>query len=111
VAALDAPLPGVSLPATLPDHVEPGKTKITTLPNGVKIASETSPVRLLFFFFLGELYVRLALPSHDYFTQFIVSNCVLKSLMLLEKTVGLGGDLLSSMRKWMQIFWTGWDMN
>jgi processing peptidase subunit alpha len=43
VAALDAPLPGVSVPATLPDYVEPGKTKITTLPNGVKIASETSP--------------------------------------------------------------------
>jgi processing peptidase subunit alpha len=26
----------------LPDYVEPGKTKVTTLPNGVKIASETS---------------------------------------------------------------------
>ncbi|KAM0933615.1 putative quinol--cytochrome-c reductase, Mitochondrial processing peptidase [Dioscorea sansibarensis] len=40
---LDFPLPGVTLPPPLPDHVEPGKTKITTLPNGVKIASETSP--------------------------------------------------------------------
>ncbi|KAI9191919.1 hypothetical protein LWI28_015452 [Acer negundo] len=39
---LDFPLPGVSLPPSLPDYVEPGKTKITTLPNGVKIASETS---------------------------------------------------------------------
>ncbi|CAN0901419.1 Mitochondrial-processing peptidase subunit alpha [Linum grandiflorum] len=36
-------LPGVQLPPPLPDFVEPGKTKITTLPNGVKIASETSP--------------------------------------------------------------------
>lgn len=42
--ALDFPLPGVTLPPPLPDHVEPGKTKITTLPNGAKIASETSPV-------------------------------------------------------------------
>lgn len=41
---LDFPLPGVSVPPSLPDFVEPGKTKITTLPNGVKIASETSAV-------------------------------------------------------------------
>ncbi|KAJ9183874.1 hypothetical protein P3X46_007674 [Hevea brasiliensis] len=40
---LDFPLPGVELPPTLPDYVEPGKTKITTLPNGVKVGSETSP--------------------------------------------------------------------
>uniref|UniRef100_A0A7N0ZR39 Mitochondrial-processing peptidase subunit alpha n=1 Tax=Kalanchoe fedtschenkoi TaxID=63787 RepID=A0A7N0ZR39_KALFE len=40
--SLDFPLPGVVLPPPLPDYVEPGKTKITTLPNGVKIASETS---------------------------------------------------------------------
>lgn len=41
---LEIPLAGVVLPPPLPDHVEPSKTKITTLPNGVKIASETSPV-------------------------------------------------------------------
>ncbi|KAF3450674.1 hypothetical protein FNV43_RR06763 [Rhamnella rubrinervis] len=40
---LEIPLSGVNLPPPLPDHVVPGKTKITTLPNGVKIASETSP--------------------------------------------------------------------
>ncbi|XP_003564704.1 mitochondrial-processing peptidase subunit alpha [Brachypodium distachyon] len=39
----DFPLPGVTIPPPLPDHVEPGKTRVTTLPNGVKIASETSP--------------------------------------------------------------------
>ncbi|KAA8534902.1 hypothetical protein F0562_029882 [Nyssa sinensis] len=39
---LDFPLKGVTLPPPLPDYVEPGKTKITTLSNGVKIASETS---------------------------------------------------------------------
>nr|GLL20627.1 mitochondrial-processing peptidase subunit alpha-like [Ipomoea trifida] len=39
---LDFPLKGVTLPPPLPDHVEPGSTKITTLPNGLKIASETS---------------------------------------------------------------------
>lgn len=41
---LDFPLPGVVLPSPLPDHVAPGKTIITTLPNGAKVASETSPV-------------------------------------------------------------------
>ncbi|KAF8407118.1 hypothetical protein HHK36_006243 [Tetracentron sinense] len=39
---LDFPLPVVTLPPPLPDYVEPSKTMITTLPNGVKIASETS---------------------------------------------------------------------
>ncbi|PPR94259.1 hypothetical protein GOBAR_AA26417 [Gossypium barbadense] len=32
----------LTLPPSLPDYVEPGKTKITTLPNGLKVASETS---------------------------------------------------------------------
>lgn len=40
----DFTLPGVTIPPPLPDLVEPGKTKITTLANGVKIASETTPV-------------------------------------------------------------------
>ena len=48
---LEVPLQGVTLPPPLPDHVEPGKTKITTLPNGVKIASETSAVSLSHKFF------------------------------------------------------------
>ncbi|KAL8208443.1 hypothetical protein R6Q57_007855 [Mikania cordata] len=39
---LDFPLKGIELPASLPDHVETGKTKITTLRNGVRIASESS---------------------------------------------------------------------
>ncbi|KAL6626901.1 hypothetical protein ACP70R_030627 [Stipagrostis hirtigluma subsp. patula] len=38
----DFTLPGVTIPPPLPDHVEPAKTRITTLPNGVKIASEAS---------------------------------------------------------------------
>lgn len=39
---LDFPLPGVNLPPTLPDYVEPTKTIVTTLPNGLKVASEGS---------------------------------------------------------------------
>ena len=41
---LETPLAGVNLPPPLPDYVEPSKTKITKLSNGVRIASETSPV-------------------------------------------------------------------
>ncbi|KAL0722747.1 hypothetical protein Bca4012_037346 [Brassica carinata] len=43
LASLDMPLQGVSLPPPLADHVEPSKLKITTLSNGLKIASEMSP--------------------------------------------------------------------
>ncbi|CAE5967506.1 unnamed protein product [Arabidopsis arenosa] len=41
--SMDIPLTGVSLPPSLADHVEPSKLKITTLPNGLKIATEMSP--------------------------------------------------------------------
>ncbi|KAK9060476.1 hypothetical protein SSX86_021180 [Deinandra increscens subsp. villosa] len=39
---LDFPLKGIELQPCLPDHIHPGKTKITTLSNGIKIASEAS---------------------------------------------------------------------
>ncbi|RAL37159.1 hypothetical protein DM860_004081 [Cuscuta australis] len=39
---LELPLKDITLPPPLPDRVEPGKTKVTTLPNGIKIASEAS---------------------------------------------------------------------
>ncbi|MCL7029572.1 hypothetical protein MKW94_021034, partial [Papaver nudicaule] len=39
---LDIPLPGVINPSPLPDYVQPSETKITTLPNGVRIASQAS---------------------------------------------------------------------
>ncbi|XP_057768396.1 mitochondrial-processing peptidase subunit alpha-like [Salvia miltiorrhiza] len=42
LSPLDFPLKDVTLPSPLPDYVEPGKTRITTLANGLRIASETS---------------------------------------------------------------------
>ncbi|KAI3711589.1 hypothetical protein L1987_70128 [Smallanthus sonchifolius] len=39
---LDFPIKGIELPPSLPNYVETGKTKITTLPNGIRIASESS---------------------------------------------------------------------
>lgn len=47
---LDKPLASVVLPDTLPDYVEPSKTKITTLSNGLKVASETSSVCACFLY-------------------------------------------------------------
>ena len=41
---LDFPLQGVKFPPALPDYVQPEKPKITTLPNGVKVASMKSEV-------------------------------------------------------------------
>ncbi|CAK9152783.1 unnamed protein product [Ilex paraguariensis] len=43
---LNFPLKDVILSPPLPDYVEPGKTKITTLSNGLKIASEPSVVQM-----------------------------------------------------------------
>ncbi|KAF9602100.1 hypothetical protein IFM89_024867 [Coptis chinensis] len=39
---LEYPMPGVPTAPVLPDFIEPGKTQITRLPNGITIASEPS---------------------------------------------------------------------
>ncbi|KAK6911982.1 Peptidase M16, N-terminal [Dillenia turbinata] len=39
---LEFPLPNVSLPPSLPDYVEPSKTRVTTLSNGLRMASTSS---------------------------------------------------------------------
>ncbi|GLT98620.1 hypothetical protein SLE2022_161180 [Rubroshorea leprosula] len=41
---IPASFANVSLPPTLPDYIEPGKTKISALPNVVKMVSETSVI-------------------------------------------------------------------
>ncbi|GMI72397.1 hypothetical protein like AT1G51980 [Hibiscus trionum] len=43
VAPLDTPLDSISLPPPLPDYVAPSETKVKTLSNGVRIASEQLP--------------------------------------------------------------------
>ncbi|KAG9134808.1 hypothetical protein Leryth_001108 [Lithospermum erythrorhizon] len=42
VPPLHVPLKDIAITPPLPDRVEPGKTRVTTLPNGLKIASESS---------------------------------------------------------------------
>lgn len=41
---LSRPLPGLKLPPCLPDSMERSPTRITTLPNGLRIASEDALV-------------------------------------------------------------------
>lgn len=65
---LDTPLTGFPPPSSLPDYVEPGKTKITTLSNGLKIASETSPVCENVYSFL---YVDMFNDGVDTFTNIV----------------------------------------
>lgn len=52
---LDVPLEDVFLPPPLPDFVQQGQTKVTTLRNGLKIASETSPVCNIVFSLVSSL--------------------------------------------------------
>ncbi|KAJ4894175.1 Peptidase_M16_C domain-containing protein [Raphanus sativus] len=51
-------LQGVFNPPPLPDHVQPSKLKITTLPNGPKIASQMEKKKLCDLWFLLCSYVR-----------------------------------------------------
>lgn len=52
MAPLDFPLNDVKLSPPLPDYVEPAKTQITTLANGLKVASEASVVWSILDFFI-----------------------------------------------------------
>lgn len=77
-APLEYPLSGVDLPPPLPDHVEPGKTKISTLPNGVKIASETSTVCRLSSFSLCSFVFAISLfKGHDLVQTYLTKLCLL----------------------------------
>lgn len=98
---LDFPLPGVELPPTLPDYVEPGKTKITTLPNGLKIASETSPnpaASIGLFVDCGSIY-----ESPDSFgVTHLLERMAFKStrnrshLRIVREAEAIGGNLQAS---------------
>lgn len=71
---LSHPLPDLMLPPYLPDHVECYPTSITTLPNGLKIASENSLVcRCNFFFFSHGPWI---LCFQDIFYSTAVSSLI-----------------------------------
>lgn len=70
---LDTVLEGVSLPPALPDYVEPGKVKVTTLDNGVRIASVTSNVCAGCRHFFMLCFVQLLIAIWKSFTVLLFS--------------------------------------
>ncbi|XP_039143865.1 LOW QUALITY PROTEIN: mitochondrial-processing peptidase subunit alpha-like [Dioscorea cayenensis subsp. rotundata] len=99
--ALDFPLPGVTLPPPLPDHVEPGKTKITTLPNGAKIASETSPnpaASIGVYVDCGSIYETPALfgASHLLERMAFKSTTNRSHLRIVREVEAIGGNVSAS---------------
>lgn len=80
---LGFPLKDVQLPPSLPDYVEPGKTKITTLTNGLKIVSETSAVRPILTFFSGRS-IRLIISVNLNRFQFMEFRALLPLLVYMS---------------------------
>ncbi|KAI8023278.1 Mitochondrial-processing peptidase subunit alpha [Camellia lanceoleosa] len=98
---LQVPLKGVTLPPPLPDHVEPGKTKITTLPNGVKIASETSPTpsaSIGLYVDCGSMYE----TPHSFGATHLLERMAFKSttnrsyLRVVREVEAIGGNVSAS---------------
>ncbi|KAJ0964748.1 hypothetical protein J5N97_025886 [Dioscorea zingiberensis] len=89
---LDFPLPDVTIPSPLPDYIEPGKTKITTLPNGVKIASETSVVDS------GSIYETPASfgASHRLERMAFKSTTNRSHLRIVREVEAVGGNVTAS---------------
>ncbi|URE38044.1 mitochondrial-processing peptidase subunit, partial [Musa troglodytarum] len=98
---LDFPLPGVMLPPPLPDHVEPGKTKVTTLPNGVKIASETSPnpaVSLGLYVDCGSVYETPLSSGATHLLELMAfkSTTNRSHLRIVREVEAIGGNVMAS---------------
>ncbi|GFP86762.1 mitochondrial-processing peptidase subunit alpha [Phtheirospermum japonicum] len=98
---LDFPLKGVTIPPPLPDYIEPGKTRITTLPNGLKIASETSShpaASIGLYVDCGSIYER---PSQFGVTH-LLERMAFKStlnrsqLRLVREVEAIGGNIGAS---------------
>uniref|UniRef100_K3ZDH8 ATP-dependent 6-phosphofructokinase n=3 Tax=Setaria TaxID=4554 RepID=K3ZDH8_SETIT len=98
---LDVPLPGITIPPPLPDFVEPSKTKITTLPNGVKIASETSAspaVSVGLYIDCGSIYETPASSgvSHLLERMAFKSTVNRSHLRLVREVEAIGGNVSAS---------------
>ncbi|KAK4391747.1 Mitochondrial-processing peptidase subunit alpha [Sesamum angolense] len=96
--SLNFPLQDVNLPPALPDHVDPGQTRITTLPNGLKIASETAanPVASIGLYVdCGSIYERPA----SYGATHLLERMAFKSttnrshLRIIREIEAIGGNV------------------
>ncbi|KAG8367310.1 hypothetical protein BUALT_Bualt16G0059000 [Buddleja alternifolia] len=98
---LDFPLKDVILPSPLPDFVEPGKTTITTLPNGLKIASEPSAnpaASIGLYVDCGSIYETPA----SYGVTHLLERMAFKSttnrshLRIVREVEAIGGNVIAS---------------
>ncbi|KAF6133986.1 hypothetical protein GIB67_040750 [Kingdonia uniflora] len=98
---LGSPLPGVTLPPPLPDYVEPSKTKITTLPNGLKIASETSTnpaASIGLYIDCGSVYETLSSIGATHLLERMAFKTTLNRshLRLVREVEAIGGNVTAS---------------
>ncbi|KAL5709864.1 mitochondrial processing peptidase [Ranunculus cassubicifolius] len=98
---LEYPLPGVPTAPVLPDYVEPSKTKITTLDNGLRIASEYSPnpaASIGLYFDCGSVYEK----SFAFGATHLLERMAFKSttnrshLRMLREVEAIGGNITAS---------------
>ncbi|KAL3623683.1 hypothetical protein CASFOL_032499 [Castilleja foliolosa] len=101
VPSLDFPLEGVTVGRQLPDYIEPGKTKYYTLPNGLKIASETSPhpaASIGLYVSCGSIYER----PYQFGVTHMLERMAFKStlnrsqLRLVREVEAIGGNISAS---------------
>ena len=108
---LHFPLPGVSLPPALPDYIQPEPTKITTLPNGLKIASQSSAVMEMFLLCIATMCVIFPVKWNDSVTKLSVGLCWLLTRILLLQSDCMW-TLVQSMRHQYHLvprtFWSVW---
>ncbi|KAK1576218.1 hypothetical protein Q3G72_011979 [Acer saccharum] len=106
--SLDTPLEGVSLPPSLPDFVQPGKFKFTTLDNGIRIASETSVVCVdscnlcMFCIIEHVVFMESDLLSLFFVASHLLEKMAFKStknrshLLIIREVEAIGGNILAS---------------
>lgn len=101
VAPLDTPLDSVSLPPPLPDYVAPSETKIKTLSNGVRIASEQLPTpaaSIGLFINCGSIYETpiSSGASHLLERMAFKSTTNRSHLRVVREVEAIGGNTLAS---------------
>ncbi|KAG8490026.1 hypothetical protein CXB51_016019 [Gossypium anomalum] len=101
VAPLDTPLDSISLPPPLPDYVAPSETKIKTLSNGVRIASEQLPTpaaSIGLFINCGSIYETpiSSGASHLLERMAFKSTTNRSHLRVVREVEAIGGNTLAS---------------
>lgn len=111
VPPLFEPLPGIKTPPPLPDFVEPAATKITTLSNGLKIASEDTAgptITVGLYVDSGSVYE----TPYNYGATHLLERMAFKSTInrshfrLVREVEAIGGNIMCSASR-EQMAYTG----